>query len=260
MNKKLRLAVALCGVLSASSWIPAAQPVYVEFFDADGNLLIGPVTLIGLKGLVPGHEFVHTWTVDLESRDPAPVSQGVTVCFNVERPSVPLIQSLIGSATLQKVVFHFVRVGRTGPAEFFRITLQGVDVVSSRIELPPTYEDLSRTRDLEHIVGLRFTKETLAAFAVDPVEQIHYIRGDLNGDVEVDLSDAIKLFGYLFLGDRLLCPLAGDANSDGELDISDGAFVLNFLFLGGRPPPGPFPRCGEAGPDEAIPCDAPTCP
>lgn len=194
-------------------------------------------------------------------RAPEAVSHGVTVCFNVDRPSVSLIQSLVGSAPLQKVVFHFVRHVNAAPVEFFRITLQKVSVVLSRIQLPATYEAGNRARELEHVVGLLFDNQTLASLAVDPpILQIHYIRGNLNGDAELDLSDAIALFGYLFLGGRLLCPRAGDANLDGELDISDGAYLLNFLFLGGRPPPGPFPRCGSGDERDPIPCDESTCP
>ncbi len=261
MNQKLGLAIALCGVLSASSRLCAAQPVHVEFFDAQGRLLAGPVALIGLRGLIPGHEFVHAWTVDLDSRVPEPVPQGVTLCFNVDRLSVSLIESLVGSNALQKVVFHFLRIGRAGPAEFFRITIEDVDIVSSRIQLAPTYVRTNGGRDVEHVVGLQFDGETTSHFAVDPpVEQINFIRGDLTGDLALDISDAIQLLGYLFQGGRLMCPRAGDLNLDDSLDLTDPVYILNFLFLGGVPPPRPFPSCADGDPGDAIPCDSSACP
>ena len=73
-------------------------------------------------------------------------------------------------------------------------------------------------------------------------------RGDSNGDAEVDLSDALRTLGYLFLGAVAPdCPDAADANDDARLDISDAVGTLGFLFLGSAPlpPPGPI----ECGPD-----------
>jgi hypothetical protein len=72
--------------------------------------------------------------------------------------------------------------------------------------------------------------------------------GDCNQDGELDISDAVCLLGFLFLGtiDRLPCgdgratDLANiallDANGDHGLDLSDAVSVLSFLFLGGPPP------------------------
>jgi len=68
-----------------------------------------------------------------------------------------------------------------------------------------------------------------------------FIRGDSNGDTTVDLSDAVTLLGYLFLGSgRPSCYDAGDANDDGELNISDAITIVASLFLvehPSRPPP-----------------------
>src|SRR5262245_42889403 len=71
-------------------------------------------------------------------------------------------------------------------------------------------------------------------------------RGDSNGDLQVDLSDAVFTLGFLFLGDppRLPCEDAADADDDGILDLTDAVFGLSFSFLGGRAPPEPFPSCG----------------
>jgi hypothetical protein len=71
--------------------------------------------------------------------------------------------------------------------------------------------------------------------------------GDSNQDGLLDMSDAIVLLGYLFLGtpDALPCgDTTGrdpaniellDWNGDASLDLSDGIGVLSFAFLGGAP-------------------------
>ena len=71
--------------------------------------------------------------------------------------------------------------------------------------------------------------------------------GDINKDGAVDLSDAVKLIGALFLGDVLdPCFMAGafpndgglaimDWNGDGGQDLSDAIALLAYLFTGGPP-------------------------
>ena len=62
--------------------------------------------------------------------------------------------------------------------------------------------------------------------------------GDADGSGSLDISDAVRLLGFLFLGDaRAPCGPA-DVNGDGELDIADPIFLFRFLFLGG-----PAPAC-----------------
>jgi hypothetical protein len=73
-----------------------------------------------------------------------------------------------------------------------------------------------------------------------------FIRGDSNSDSNVDISDAIYLFNYLFIGevDKPECMDGADVNDDGRVDLSDGIFILNFLFQGGELPSAPFDRVG----------------
>lgn len=76
---------------------------------------------------------------------------------------------------------------------------------------------------------------------------LHFIRGELNGDGLVDISDPIAILGYLFLGEPPPEDIeAADANADGEVDLTDSVFILNFLFNGGPMIPLPYP---ERGPD-----------
>jgi hypothetical protein len=61
--------------------------------------------------------------------------------------------------------------------------------------------------------------------------------GDLTGDGAVDISDAIAILSFLFLGgERTPCSAAlADFNGDGSVDISDSVASLGWLFLGGAP-------------------------
>lgn len=67
-----------------------------------------------------------------------------------------------------------------------------------------------------------------------------FLRGNSNGDEQVDLSDAVSTLSFLFSGGPAAsCPDAADANDDGKVDISDPVYTLDFLFLGGPAPSAP---------------------
>ena len=90
-----------------------------------------------------------------------------------------------------------------------------------------------------------------------------FMRGDSNGDGQVDIGDAICLLSYLFgsAGDECKekvsrCEDAGDANDDGVLDIADAISILSHLFAGAGDLPPPFGACGV---DPTV-RDALTCP
>jgi hypothetical protein len=73
----------------------------------------------------------------------------------------------------------------------------------------------------------------------------YFVRGRVNGDELVDLSDAVSLLSFLFTGGEAPDPrAAGDVNDDGELDISDPIYLLDYLFRGGPPIPAPYPEPG----------------
>jgi hypothetical protein len=81
-------------------------------------------------------------------------------------------------------------------------------------------------------------------------------RGDANDDLAVDISDPVKTFGFLFLGNSapLSCLDAADSNDDGRVDISDGIFTLSRLFSGGPPLPPPGSRvCGPDPTEDELP-------
>jgi hypothetical protein len=85
-----------------------------------------------------------------------------------------------------------------------------------------------------------------------------FLRGDANGDANVDIADAIFMLYSLMLGGTPSgCTDSTDANDDGLHDISDIIFVLNYQFQQGAPPPAPGPsQCGiDMTPDDGLGCD-----
>lgn len=75
--------------------------------------------------------------------------------------------------------------------------------------------------------------------------QLPFLRGDANGDLEVDLSDAVFDLLHLFAGGKPPQPLAaGDMDGSGGMDVTDPVYLLMYLFQGGQAPPPPFPQSG----------------
>jgi hypothetical protein len=85
-----------------------------------------------------------------------------------------------------------------------------------------------------------------------------FLRGDSDASGTENLTDAIVILGWLFLGGASLpCEDAADADDNGALEITDAVVILGHLFLGGPPPapPGPF-ACGPDPAADALSCGA----
>ncbi|MFN0058624.1 MAG: hypothetical protein ACKVX7_09235 [Planctomycetota bacterium] len=83
-----------------------------------------------------------------------------------------------------------------------------------------------------------------------------FLRGDANGDLAVNIGDAIWLLSYFFTdGAPPPCAKAGDSNHDSALDLGDAIYVLNYLLLAGSPPAAPFPSCGTDPTFSSLCCD-----
>ncbi|MBN1441148.1 MAG: hypothetical protein JXA90_00495 [Planctomycetes bacterium] len=87
----------------------------------------------------------------------------------------------------------------------------------------------------------------------DPDLLLAFLRGDCDLNDRLELSDAIRVFSFLFLGGASpSCEDACDSTDDGRLDITDGIYVLSYLFLGGREPPAPFSMPGPDTTADAL--------
>ena len=59
------------------------------------------------------------------------------------------------------------------------------------------------------------------------------LKGDVNNDSKVDISDATALINYLLLGDDNGINLdAANVNGDAVVDISDATTLINYLLYG----------------------------
>jgi hypothetical protein len=92
--------------------------------------------------------------------------------------------------------------------------------------------------------GKEIDRFTIRKQAAAPA--LHFVRGDINQDGGINLTDGVGILNYLFAGAVPPCLAASDYNASGEIVITDAIQLLNFLFLGGPPPAAPFPECGTA--------------
>jgi hypothetical protein len=92
-----------------------------------------------------------------------------------------------------------------------------------------------------------------------PPPEAAFVRGDVNADGRLSVTDAIVFLNSMREGGAsLACADAADADADGDADVTDAVWTLTFLFQGGPTPRPPFPGCASArlelGCDEFPPC------
>ena len=109
----------------------------------------------------------------------------------------------------------------------------------------------------------RTTAATLAilgllVFSSPAPAEWNFIRGDSNGDGNVNIAAAIFSLSFLFGGGAGPCLDAIDANDDGTTDIADAVFTLDTLFgSSGATHPAPGPACGTDPTADSLDCAGP---
>lgn len=74
---------------------------------------------------------------------------------------------------------------------------------------------------------------TAYELALGPATMALFIRGDCNDDGRVDISDAVSVLAFLFLGGgEPGCEDACDSNDSGAADLSDVIHTFGVLFRG----------------------------
>ncbi len=86
--------------------------------------------------------------------------------------------------------------------------------------------------------------------------EVKFVRGDVNTDTVLDVSDPVKILLYLFAGAQINCQDSADTNDDGRIDISDAGYLLNFLFKNGSPPRNAFPAVDLDPTDDTLTCQS----
>jgi hypothetical protein len=88
-----------------------------------------------------------------------------------------------------------------------------------------------------------------------------FIRGDLNGDTAVLMSDVVYLMRHLYVpgSPEAVCFDAADANDDGQITYADASHLLRYLYSVGVEPSAPFPDCGPDPTTDGLGCAVHPC-
>lgn len=106
--------------------------------------------------------------------------------------------------------------------------------------------------------------ETINGQLVNPVlddTEATFIRGDFDGDEDVDGDDIDAIGAYAFMGEGVPpggCERAGDADDGGSINVTDMSYLSSFLFRQGPPPPSPFPAPGRDPTADGLAACAPS--
>ncbi len=82
-----------------------------------------------------------------------------------------------------------------------------------------------------------------------------FVRGDVEENGQLNITDAIAVLVYLFSGGATpRCLDAADVNDSGDLNITDAISLLGYLFSAGREPAAPFPEPGRDPTADGLRC------
>jgi hypothetical protein len=79
--------------------------------------------------------------------------------------------------------------------------------------------------------------QALTSVRLMGLDEQYYICGDANSDDVVNVSDAVYIINYVFVGGDPPDPMeSGDANCDDVCNVSDAVWIINYVFVGGNDP------------------------
>jgi len=95
-------------------------------------------------------------------------------------------------------------------------------------------------------MGASKSKRTAISCCIGCSEKPQFVRGDADGNRQLQLTDAVRILNVLFLGTgTIACDDAADADDNGQIQLTDAVRILNVLFLGTGTIPAPGPTdCG----------------
>ncbi len=139
------------------------------------------------------------------------------------------------------------------------------------IEFDPTFTTRGRPNRWEHefalpdpanrftFIGLSDSGELLASTTVEVSSMAapQFVRGDVDGNGSLNVSDPIRTLLHLFVGQEIACRDAADVDDDESLNISDAILLLEYIFRDGTPPAPPFPELGpDSEGEDALGCSS----
>jgi subtilisin family serine protease len=114
------------------------------------------------------------------------------------------------------------------------------------------YEHVSGTKHYINGEYYKYSAEYTPGF-VSTDQACQGICGDANNDTDVNVSDAVWIINYVFVGGDAPQPIlaCGDANGDTDVNVSDAVWIINYVFVGGDSPGDCVP--GSWGGDDCCP-------
>ena len=133
-------------------------------------------------------------------------------------------------------------------AEVLFMPIQGLDIpnqieIQYSIYLDPNNPNL---KGLDYLGRGLVEHNKTNIIVVGPIRDFgkEFIRGDMNNDYMVDMSDAISILEFVRGSSIPACMDAADANDDGVVNSKDAQYILDYMFSGGKYLPEPFPSEG----------------
>ena len=93
-------------------------------------------------------------------------------------------------------------------------------------------------------------------------EESPFRRGDVDASGGLNITDALRILGFLYLGwPEPGCLDAADSDDSGSVELTDAVLLLELLFVGDRTLPGPGATlCGFDATPDTIGCEVfPSC-
>lgn len=115
----------------------------------------------------------------------------------------------------------------------------------------PRHAELANTGPLNY--GLKYR-----ILSLKPNQYIHpqnpFLRGDVNGDGRIQVTDARLILDKLFVDKNDFCQRdVCDVNDDGDVDLSDAIYLLLYIVGKVPAPPQPFPNPGYDLTEDSLP-------
>jgi len=118
--------------------------------------------------------------------------------------------------------------------EVVQVEVDGDDFIAS-------YGTLTDTLSSIYTISWEFNGTGVVHYLNGPIDLIpempSYVAGDANGDLTVNVGDAVFIVNYVFKGGSAPVPLeAADANCDLVVNVGDAVYIVNYVFKGGSAP------------------------
>jgi hypothetical protein len=190
------------------------------------------------EGIIEEEWADPSWTITRETRGGYVTGSDQTVTVAIERSG------------LREFTFRY---GFDGQAD--RLAFRGPRVVPEGSPLP-IYPGLLIESGCSYVASFDNFMVGCLDYPTPIAEHMDFVRADINGDGAIDVTDAVGVANFLFLGIGPIptCRKALDSNDTGVIDISDIIYLLSWAFLGG--PDIPLPNeCGQDKTGDTLDCE-----